>query len=154
MAHPILPSNVSISSPGLYSSSVWCRMMWLLAMQSSLQYLHTGSCRPPTDIERRFHTRGSPPFWQINHAISAYFRLFLGYFWVISAIRPPPFWISASPFYISWIRPCRPLIPPHVMVSPAMERQLGVFGVLADHTRGNKCKQNVPMIFAHMHVLF
>ena len=46
-----------------------------------------------------------PPFWQINHANSAYFRLFLGYFRVISATRPP-FWISASPFYISWIRPC------------------------------------------------
>ena len=39
-----------------------------------------------------------PPFWQINHANSAYFRLFLGYFRVISATRPPP-------FYISWIRP-------------------------------------------------
>ena len=32
-----------------------------------------------------------PPFWQINHANSAYFRLFLGYFRVISATRPPPF---------------------------------------------------------------
>ena len=30
-----------------------------------------------------------PPFWQINHANSAYFRLFLGYFRVISATRPP-----------------------------------------------------------------
>ena len=30
-----------------------------------------------------------PPFWQINHANSTYFRLFLGYFWVISATRPP-----------------------------------------------------------------
>ena len=30
-----------------------------------------------------------PPFWQINHVNSAYFRLFLGYFRVISAIRPP-----------------------------------------------------------------
>ena len=30
-----------------------------------------------------------PPFWQINHANSAYFRLFLGYFGVVSAIRPP-----------------------------------------------------------------
>ena len=47
----------------------------------------------------------APPFLEINHANSAYFRLFLGYFGVISATRPPPFWISASPFYISWIRP-------------------------------------------------
>ena len=31
----------------------------------------------------------APPFWQINHANSAYFRLFLGYFRVISATRPP-----------------------------------------------------------------
>ena len=46
-----------------------------------------------------------PPFWQINHVNSAYFRLFLGYFRVISAIRPP-FWISAPSFYISWIHPC------------------------------------------------
>ena len=30
-----------------------------------------------------------PPFWQINHANSAYFRLFWGYFQVISATRPP-----------------------------------------------------------------
>ena len=29
------------------------------------------------------------PFWQINHANSAYFRLFWGYFGVISATRPP-----------------------------------------------------------------
>ena len=30
-----------------------------------------------------------PPFWPINHANSAYFRLFLGYFQLISATRPP-----------------------------------------------------------------
>ena len=30
-----------------------------------------------------------PLFWQINHANSAYFRLFWGYFRVISATRPP-----------------------------------------------------------------
>ena len=30
-----------------------------------------------------------PPFWQINHANSACYRLFLGYFGVISASRPP-----------------------------------------------------------------
>ena len=34
---------------------------------------------------------GPSPFWQINHANSAYFRLFLGYFRVISATWPPPF---------------------------------------------------------------
>ena len=50
----------------------------------------------------------APPFWQINHANSAYFRLLLGYFGVISATRPP-FWISAPPFYISWIRPWKQL---------------------------------------------
>ena len=31
----------------------------------------------------------APPFWQINHANSAYFRLFLGYFRIISATQPP-----------------------------------------------------------------
>ena len=36
-----------------------------------------------------FVPTGRPPFWQINHANSAYFRLFLGYFGVISATRPP-----------------------------------------------------------------
>ena len=40
----------------------------------------------------------TPPFWKINHANSAYFRLFLGYFGVISAIRPP-FWILAPPLF-------------------------------------------------------
>ena len=44
-----------------------------------------------------------PPPWQINHANSAYFRLFLGYFRVISATRPP--FGSRPPFYISWIHP-------------------------------------------------
>ena len=43
-----------------------------------------------------------PPFWQINHANSAYFRLFLGYFGVISATRPPPFWISAPPPFFTY----------------------------------------------------
>ena len=38
-----------------------------------------------------------PPLWQINHANAAYFRLFWGYFRVISATRPP-FWISAPLF--------------------------------------------------------
>ena len=46
-----------------------------------------------------------PPLWQINHANSAYFRLFLGYFGVISAIRPSLLDLGPS-FYISWIRPC------------------------------------------------
>ena len=33
----------------------------------------------------------------------------LGYFWAIFGLYQPPgppFWISASPIYISWIRPC------------------------------------------------
>ena len=70
----------------------------------------------------------APPFWRINHANSAYFRLFLGYFGVISATRPP-FWISASPFYISWIRPClhpggipkmiREVISPNQILTPS-----------------------------------
>ena len=47
-----------------------------------------------------------PPFWQINHTNSAYFRLFLGYFGVISATRPPLLDLG-PPFYISWIRPCK-----------------------------------------------
>ena len=37
-----------------------------------------------------------PPFWQINHANSAYFRLFLGYFQVIWATRPPLFTYPGS----------------------------------------------------------
>ena len=39
-----------------------------------------------------------PPFWQINHANSAYFRLFLGYFGVISATQPPPLLDLGPPF--------------------------------------------------------
>ena len=50
-----------------------------------------------------------PPFWQINHANSAYFRLFLGYFWVISATRAPPFWISAPLFTYPGSAPDKPL---------------------------------------------
>ena len=42
--------------------------------------------------------RHRPPFCQLNHANSAYSRLFLGYFGVILATRPPPFWISAPLF--------------------------------------------------------
>ena len=37
------------------------------------------------------------------------FSLFLGYFWAslgLYQLPGPSFWISASPFYISWIRPC------------------------------------------------
>ena len=39
----------------------------------------------------------------------------LGYFWAIfGQYQPPgpPLWVSAPPFYISWIRPCI-LIPEH-----------------------------------------
>ena len=40
-----------------------------------------------------------------------------------------------------------PLIPPRVMASSAMGHKLGVFGVFAAHTRGNKHKQNASMLF-------
>ena len=56
---------------------------------------------PSEDLPWAFHRAGAdprmvrigtgPPFRQINHANSAYFRLFLGYFGVISATRPPLF---------------------------------------------------------------
>ena len=55
--------------------------------------------------------RHRPPFWQINHANSAYFRLFLGYFRVILATRPPPpFWISAPLFTYSGFAPGREIV--------------------------------------------
>ena len=41
----------------------------------------------------------APPFWQVNHANSAYFRLFLGYFGVISATWPPPPFGSQPPLF-------------------------------------------------------
>ena len=44
-----------------------------------------------------------PPFWQINHANAAYFRLFWGY------ISHPPPLLDLPSFYISWIRPCSSL---------------------------------------------
>ena len=44
--------------------------------------------------------------------------------------------------------------PPRVMASSAMELQLGVFGVFADHTRRNKRKQNGSTIFAHCAALY
>ena len=81
-----------------------CLRYWFVAdchfHTSSLSHSHVLS-------QRRIHVwsdRHRPPFWQINHVNSAYFRLFWGYFQVISAIRSP-FWISAPSFYISWIRP-------------------------------------------------
>ena len=40
-----------------------------------------------------------PPFWQINHANSAYFRLFLGY---IS--QPPPFTYPGSAPVLSYVQ--------------------------------------------------
>ena len=45
-----------------------------------------------------------PPFWLINHANSAYFRLFLGYFHAISTTWPP-FWISAPPPFLHILDP-------------------------------------------------
>ena len=46
-----------------------------------------------------------PPFWQINHANSAYFRLFLGYFQVLSATRPPFLHILDPPLYLPTFPP-------------------------------------------------
>ena len=46
----------------------------------------------------RIGTGPPPPFWQINHANSAYFRLFWGYFWVISTTRPPLLDLGPPPF--------------------------------------------------------
>ena len=51
-----------------------------------------------------------PPLWQINHANSAYLRLFLGYFQVISATRPS-FESRPPHFYISWIHPWVSQVP-------------------------------------------
>ena len=45
--------------------------------------------------------RHRPPFWQINHTNSAYFRLFLGYFGVISA-TPPPFGSRPPPPFFTY----------------------------------------------------
>ena len=49
--------------------------------------------------------RPPPPFDRLIMQIQP----ILGYFWAIFGLYQPPgppFWISASPFYISWIRPC------------------------------------------------
>ena len=55
-----------------------------------------------TSIQGRIHvwseSAPAPPFWQINHANSAYFRLFLSYFGVISATRAPPLLDLGLPF--------------------------------------------------------
>ena len=60
--------------------------------------LFCGPCSIPTRGDPRMVRIGTGlPFWQINHAHSAYFRLFLGYFRVISATWPPPF-RSQPPF--------------------------------------------------------
>ena len=51
--------------------------------------LNFTACHPGADPRMVRISTAPPPFWQINHANSAYFRLFLGYFRVISSIRSP-----------------------------------------------------------------
>ena len=55
-------------------------------------------------MQGRIHVWHRPPFWQINHANSAYFRLFLGY------ISHPPPLLDLGPPVISWIHPCYVLV--------------------------------------------
>ena len=42
---------------------------------------------------------GTPPFWQINHANSAYFRLVLGFLGLYQPPAPPPPFGSRAPLY-------------------------------------------------------
>ena len=63
---------------------------------------------PPGRIHVWSESAPPPPFWQINHVHSAYFRLFWGYFRVISAIRPPL--LDLGPLFLHILDP--PLPPP------------------------------------------
>ena len=89
-----------------------------------------GLLSKPNQEQGRIHvwseSAPAPPFWQINHANSAYFRLFLGYFRVISATRPPP------PFNISWIHPCK---NHHFVICTALTSYLSLnFIITNNHT--------------------
>ena len=99
--HPFFPNFARFCTPK------WCTRVHCLVLKNNPNYVNFyeddiqlggGSTYGPN--------RHQPPFWQINHANSAYFRLFLGYFGVISTIRPPFLDLAPPPFYISWIRPC------------------------------------------------
>ena len=79
LSHSVLQNNP-------FFAFLWLRMCTTLAYECPAQ--GGGSTYGPN--------RHQPPFWQINHATSAYLRLFLGYFQVISA-NQPPFWILAPP---------------------------------------------------------
>ena len=80
----------------------WCMWQPISGLFTTFMFLLGLHCRGGSTYGPNWHR---PPFWQINHANSAYFRLFLGYFWVISTTRPPLLDLG-PPFYISWIRPC------------------------------------------------
>ena len=57
--------------------------LWKIGSCTTIDYRFTGA------DPRMVRIGTGPPFLQINQANSAYFRLFLGYFRVISATRPP-----------------------------------------------------------------
>ena len=71
-------------------------LTWDSFVQTGVQWLHKGKFQSPGADPRMVRIGTGPPFWQINHANSAYFRLFLGYFGVISATRPPLFTYPGS----------------------------------------------------------
>ena len=96
-----------------YTVSFPCGLvLWITVNQNGVIKL-LRNLKPPiaSPAQGRIHVWSEsvlppPPFWQINPANSA----ILGYFGAILGLYqspcPPPFWISAPLFYVSWIRPC------------------------------------------------
>ena len=111
------------SGPKIHTKNPFCGRKWSIWVIEGM-----GEC---IASQGRIHvwseSAPAPPFWQINHANSAYFRLFWDYFRVISATRPP-FWISAPPFYISWIRPC--ILQPWSITGAVAGAVAGAVGIL------------------------
>ena len=116
--------NSPLHDPYLYVSSVWTPLFCMSSLQtpllcmSSIQlqtplYCTCPTWEPPPLFAHVLHVkplRGGSTYWQINHANSAYFRLFWGYFWVIYQPPPPPLDLAPPLFTYPGSTPA-PLLP-------------------------------------------
>ena len=72
-----------------FFSQAWILVLHVNTQTNNCKFLNQTTCTIRGGSTYGPNRHCPPPFWQINHANSAYFRLFLGYFRVISATWPP-----------------------------------------------------------------